>query len=305
MVVSAFVVKMALCLKPLRIVNPHYKANGRNHREYTSQPDYYLEVPCGLCINCLKAYKSQWRVRLLQEWNYSPFDIKESTYFLTFTIAPEWLDFVSKYPQKAIKHFRDEYRRIFKCSCRYWSVTEYGDEKGRLHLHAILFGCKASTAQLATIWKYGFIKKKKCTIRRISYITKYITKQVDDIFIDKAKKQKVFCSPGIGKKYCDDSLNVQYAHPQSGRFNMTVSNLGMSYSLPRYYQFKIFTERERQLIKFDRLIYMSMPKPPYLVGKMKFGSVESFSNFLLEKHNVLHPLLQKEYEYKKQVDGLS
>lgn len=296
---------MAICLKPQRIINPRYKKDGRKPFEYRSFPDYYLEVPCRLCINCIKNYQSEWRVRLLAEWNYSPPEVKERTYFLTFTINSDWISFCQEFPEKAVKWFRDEYRRLFKCSCRYWMITEFGETTGRFHFHAILFGCKASKEQLESIWKFGFIKRKPCTTRRISYITKYITKVAEDVFIDKSRLQKVFCSPGIGKKYAEDINNVRYAHPSEGRFNLTVHNFGMPYKLPRYLQNKIFSEDELRLIKFDRQIFMSIPKPPYRVGKFSFGTVESFTKYLLTNYNVLHPLFIKNYEYQKQISGLS
>lgn len=292
------------CLKPLKIVNPHYKSvKGipRNHLEFQNVnfPDYYIQVPCGLCYPCLKRFQNDWRVRLLNEWLNLSISEQKKSRFLTLTVAPRYYKLMLKNPAKMIKHFRDEYRRIFKKSVRYWCITEYGDTTDRLHFHMLVFNTDASRSDFDSIWKYGIVNNRVINKKRIMYCISYITDGVDPktLLLPKERKPKVFCSPGLGKSYCT-SVNRRN-HVLDGarkRFNLTVNLGGYNYAMPRYYSNKIFTDEEKRLIKNDRLIYMTTPKPPYYIGKMSYNSIKSFCNALLSQAYILHPLFEHYYE---------
>ena len=47
-----------MCNRPLRVTNPHYikLADQLNVEisQFSNQPDYKLQVPCGKCVRCIK-----------------------------------------------------------------------------------------------------------------------------------------------------------------------------------------------------------------------------------------------------------
>lgn len=289
------------CLKPLQIINPHYKTykgNVRNYKEFISKPDYFIQVPCGLCYPCLKRFQNDWRVRLLNEWLNLSISEQKKCRFLTLTVAPRYYNIMLKQPQKMIKHFRDEYRRLFKKSVRYWAITERGDETDRLHLHMLVFNTDATRSDFDTIWKYGMVNNRVVNKKRIMYCISYITDGVDPktLILPKERKPKVFCSPGLGKSYVTNlNRNNHIINDSFNRFNLSVNLGGYNYAMPRYYQNKIFTDEEKRLIKYDRLIYMDTPKPPYYIGKMRYNDIKSFCNSLISQTNILHPLFLNYY----------
>lgn len=280
------------CLKPLQIINPKYKKLGRVPSEFVSFPDYKIQVPCGLCLSCLKRYQNDWRVRLLSEYMYMSPEQKARSRFLSLSIAPKYYEKALKHPEKLIKHFRDEYRRIFKKSVRFWAITERGDTTDRFHFHMLVFDTLASREDFDKIWKFGFVNNKPIIKERILYCISYITDGVgSDLFIPKERKPKVFCSPGIGAKYASQVENIRRCRPDLGRFDLSAQFGGYSYILPRYLQGKLFSENELRLIKFDRAIHINTPKPPYKIGKLSYSDIGAFVQNLLVQTNVLHPLI--------------
>lgn len=281
------------CLKPLQIVNPKYKKCNRNPYEFTDKKDYFINVPCGLCYSCIKRFQNDWRVRLLAEYfSLSSVQLARSR-FLSLSIAPKYYKIACRAPQKLIKHFRDEYRRLFKQSVKYWCITEFGDTTDRFHFHMLVFDTLASRDDFDKIWKFGFVNNKPIVKERVLYCISYITKSLLDsknLFIDKSRKPKVFCSPGIGKAYVTSSTRSS-AIPLPGRFDLSVKIGNYSYQLPRYLQQKIFTESELRQIKIDRLLFIQSPKPPYTLGKLAYNSILEFVSKLHKDYSILHPLI--------------
>ena len=62
------------CAIPLRIINPHYRKIAEELNEdvftYEGRNDFYLDVPCGQCINCLRQKGNMWSLRLNLEYKY-------------------------------------------------------------------------------------------------------------------------------------------------------------------------------------------------------------------------------------------
>ena len=56
-----------MCNKPLRVTNPHYiklaDQLGVEIPQFSNQPDYKLQVPCGKCLQCIKKRQQHWFVR--------------------------------------------------------------------------------------------------------------------------------------------------------------------------------------------------------------------------------------------------
>lgn len=284
-----------LCLQPLRIVNPRYKKEGRNPLEFISNPDYFIFVPCGLCLHCIKTWQSSWRARLLAHWKYLPQEKKDRSVFVTFTLEDKYLKSADKDFAPFVKTFRDNFRKKYKRSIQFWAVREYGDETQRLHYHALLFDFPGNRFDLSSLWPYGHTNIKKIIPQRISYIVKYTTKNLSNVvFFEPKYKPKCYCSPGIGKAYVDDPLSDSHLHPFEGKFNLTTQGLGFSYSLPRYFRDKLLSYFDKAKLRVDSILHQDdLPQPPYRIGQMHFDSITTFITRLYQDYYKLSPLIDK------------
>lgn len=270
------------CPIPLRIINPKYKKIASDNKEpvenYDQRNDYYIDVPCGVCYNCRKSYKSMWRIRLNHEWHYLPKSAKANCYFITLTFSDKWLPSGSNVREvksntaRLVRLFLERVRKKYKVSARHWIVSEYGGETSRLHLHGILFNPPFKEHELPLLWRYGFTDSKLLTPKRISYVTTYINKLMDSLIEDPAKRQFVLCSPGLGKSYATDRVTRATAH-----VNGAPSPFGYHgaspFALPRYYRKYIFDDDEREDMTQSYFMHYSedvIPPPPYYIGTARF-----------------------------------
>lgn len=262
---------MAKCLQPIRIVNPYYtslaKTQGCASHVFQLEKDYHINVPCGVCLNCLSSKSSEWRLRLLSEWHSLSPLAQKNTLFLTFTLSDDYVSDAKENPSNYIRRFCENYRQYFGKSPRRWFITEYGEKTGRFHFHGLLFdSLTCNKTLLSSFWSedvpprptkrnhrlgllkkwynsthktFGFIKIKRLgnipvtynssPARVIGYITKYVTKYVDKLLIPNDEKQRVFVSPGLGIGYCHDPANIAYARQvKDGRFTFNLSSQGFS-----------------------------------------------------------------------------
>lgn len=199
------------CYKPLKAVRVHvnhehfWTKNGkfklwfgkkadsllRSHGEFCEE----LFLPCNQCIGCMNRRTSDWGVRC---WHESQF--WDCGSFVTLTYATEFLpakrSLVKSDLQKFFKRLRMDLERNHNgAKIRYFACGEYGEEKGRPHYHALIFGWDFpdrvptknnpwaseelfESAQLSEIWGMG-----KCTLgvtiggQSANYVAKYALKK--------------------------------------------------------------------------------------------------------------------------------
>ena len=276
------------CPIPIRIVNPRYKkiaSLSDNEKitldSYSDREDFYIDVPCGRCYHCRKSYKTSWNLRLQHHYSYLTEEQKQRSYFITLTFSNEHLP--SPTPKKVeisplIRLFLERVRKRYKHSVTHWLVSEYGDTTQRYHLHGILFDCPFPPWDLEKYWKYGYVSCFRLTPRRITYITTYINKMQRGFFEDPDKHQHVFSSPGIGKSFTEDPLNISYSHQQDTPVPFIYHN-ARPFAMPRYYRGKMFTEDERENLTESYFHFRSedvIPPPPYYLGRNKFYDYSLF-----------------------------
>ena len=187
-----------MCLKPIKIGNPT-----RRFVPGLSRPVFY--VPCGSCKECMTKQQDDWFVRAI-------FEAKRvrakggAVWFPTLTYndenLPVWNDPIHDYScqcfsKEHFKSFRNKLRIYLKrkgydCSgentIRYIYCCEYGSEKGRAHIHCLLFVpffVPKDVMQdcIDRAWIYGFAMESKKGlivegIAGIQYAMKYITKDM-------------------------------------------------------------------------------------------------------------------------------
>lgn len=213
---------------------------------YDKIADLYrtVDVPCGRCPACLSRRRAAWSYRIYHEYLSSV-----CAWFVTLTYDNDHLPLegVNKDDvQKFLKRFRK------KRKCRYFIVSEYGDTFGRPHYHGIFFfpemvSLAECVHEIDASWQNGNIQVGNVTLASINYCSKYSLKPRFDE--QKIFKNKTFSmmsrKPGIGASLLDDKYFVR-VHKED--LDPTANLNGLTYSLPRYYQDKIFDDLDKHNI---------------------------------------------------------
>lgn len=260
--------------------------------------DYFVNVDCGRCINCFKKYMSAWRFRLLHEClSLNPHQMSR-TFFATLTLEPKFYTEKKSLLKKYVRQFLEHVRYKTGKSVRHFIVTERGEEKNRLHFHAIFFDVSFPMNWFHNLWKYGFVKVRKLNSppytvsQSISYTTTYVTKgkkgQIKNI-IPPEDYPLVLVSPGLGTSYVRKYSSI---HHQSGHLIPFAYDVnGSPRSLPRYLRQKVFNDKELNFLKDEYFKNSSsdvIPEPPYFIGNVRY---DDYSVYLSKCVDV-------KYEYK-------
>lgn len=260
------------CEHPRVIVNRRYSKLGAVSAFYANNIDYYLQVPCGRCRLCKQRIAKEWKVRLECELQHTRTHRHNGRTlprcaFITFTVSDKYYTDDDKFFAPWLVKFRDNYRKAYGRSPRYWAITDRGSQFGRLHLHMLLFDpCywdkieKRYTKYVSINnlykqhhlwWPYGFVDIQWVRSAGAgNYVTGYLSganlSKDGDVkhgkpICEKALRYKprVFPSKGIGKQYIEDEANAKRLHD-----NNYIDLNGYIFALPRYYKQKIFTETE-------------------------------------------------------------
>jgi len=244
---------------------------------------YGFPAGCGKCLICLQKRKKQWSFRL-QEEQADAFSSAFLTLTYNDRYLPQgdngptgnrldhkhfikWLKYyenpIRLKRRKIISEEELERKRlgIFEDKrLKYYGIIEYGDQFGRPHLHYIIFNVKdwnnvklawSSQQNLGTKTKpiyypgesMGRTEVDECNPNTIDYVLKYITKHdpSDGDFEDK-EKELSFMSKGLGAGYINPGT---LRHIQQPDGNMVVNRRGFKTALPRYFNKKFLTEKER------------------------------------------------------------
>lgn len=241
-----------MCVSPI-----HIKITPRSEDKYCSVSKRILKasnladktprvvtVPCGKCIECLKAYQNEWMVRMYHEslhWKFCE--------FITLTYASpyvprvydedsgeEYFSVRKEDVQKWLKACRSELQRKWHITnsesepaFKYFLTAEYGPNgTHRPHYHAVIyhnfpthifksvFGERwrkeKGFVDIKLVDKYG--EKYKSPLGAFNYVAKYCCKRGFESKcirwrVDNGKIEKVFhlISKGIGENYVDTKRN--------------------------------------------------------------------------------------------------
>lgn len=260
-----------------------------------------MTVPCGRCRLCRKRVANDWLIRLYNEFQETPKHrhcgmMQPRVVFATFTFAEKfYTDDDSLFPSFLVR-FRDNYRKRYGKSPRYWAVTDRGAKNGRLHLHMFLFNPydykKQRNIPVTELhdckcwWPYGitefeWIRKGDASaIYAVGYITMSNldkdAKKHGCTMCEKAQKHKpvVYPSKGIGKAY--DTLENRTRYKDGEHL---VSLGQYTYGVPRYYRYKWTSRYERYL---DRRLYEAERLSTYETCGEDFAYISYFFPTLIE-----------------------
>lgn len=147
-----------------------------------------LSLPCGQCTWCRLERSRQWAIRCVHEAQ-----LYEENCFITLTYDE---DHVPEDMSLNYKHFQDFMKRLRKHAkkpVRFYMCGEYGENLGRPHYHACLFGFDFRDKELVSkrqdfhvyrsnsldsLWRFGFTGIGSVTFQSAAYIARYVMKKV-------------------------------------------------------------------------------------------------------------------------------
>lgn len=125
-----------MCVSPVNILNPNFRSDVDLIRRTVNTQDKYLQVPCGVCIEC----KQQKQMALVQRCRVMSLD--HYIFFCTLTYNPESLPIYSvngfDIPYADVSDVQKMFKRIRKSDSigrpfKYFFVSERGKDRGRPH----------------------------------------------------------------------------------------------------------------------------------------------------------------------------
>lgn len=238
----------------------------KNPRQVNGELQYYFPGDCGKCLPCLQKRKRQWSYRLTEEKRVS-----FSSYFITLTYQDKYLplsegitssvnkndhfDFIKnlkeleKQKNLALRshisqeeHERKERGILENGKLKYYGISEYGDQGGRVHWHYLIFNLRDSN-NIALAWGKGKVDvDPDVNVNNIDYVLKYMVKFKTNAEYENKEREISFMSKGIGSSVVDDEFRRYISKPYN---NKVVTDRGNKISLPRYYNKKYLSEEER------------------------------------------------------------
>lgn len=232
-----------------------------------------LNLPCGQCIGCRLERSRQWAMRCMHEAQ-----LHEKNCFITLTYDDTHLssDKSLHYPdfQRFIKRLR---KYLGNAKIRYYMAGEYGENFGRPHFHACIFGYdfhdkklwKRTSAgsklyrssDLEKLWPFGYSSIGHVNFESAAYVARYIMKKVTgkkqsehyesvdpesgEIVKRVPEFNKMSLKPGIGADWLSKYKSDVYPHDY-------VVVRGKKMKPPKAYD-KIY--KKSNPYEFDELLY--------------------------------------------------
>jgi len=221
--------------------------NGKWPIVFTSSEGYRdksLQIPCGKCIGCRIEHAKQWAVRCYHEGL-----MHEQSCFITLTYDNENLPLNGSLDKRDFVLFMKRLRKQIG-KVRFFHCGEYGEQYGRPHHHACLFGWvpedkilwkKTNNVEiyisefLRQVWGMGHITVGDMTYESAQYCARYILKKL------KGKDKELFEDSGMIQEYTSMSRKPGIGQKYLEKYGKTIVDLdsvvinGFEMKPPRYY----------------------------------------------------------------------
>lgn len=247
------------CFHPLEA---YQTENGRITFNETRHTKLHLTLPCGKCIGCRIQKQRAWAIRCMNE---AQMHLVNS--FITLTYSEEHytptLDHTDW--QKFMYRLRAAHgpTRFFMCG-------EYGDQNGRPHFHAILFGRTFQrnravgtniyeSDELNRLWPWGMASHGEVTYQSAAYCARYNLKKITGPMADEHYKRvnletgeiitvkpeyaRMSLKPGIGYTW----IMKYHREVYNNNRDAIIQQGGKQQPTPRYY--------DQQLEKINSDLY--------------------------------------------------
>jgi len=215
------------CFTPLTAYISPWKTNSQSGKSFRStsfkeddEHSIQIQFKCGQCIGCRLDYSKQWAIRCMNEAQ-----MHTENCFITLTYNDDHLPSDQSLHHRDFQLFFKRLRKKFPGKkIRYYMAGEYGENYGRPHFHACIFGWRPSDLQnwkktgdsilyrskiLESLWldnngdSIGYSSVGNVTFESAAYVARYIMK--------KQNSDKI--NPKTGKPYDDV---YQYINTKTG-----------------------------------------------------------------------------------------
>ncbi len=187
-----------MCINLQRLPNPRFRGQCPTSYPSGNNQRYFINVPCGKCIECSDAKRNDLFVRASFEYK-SMLKAGGIAYFVTLTYANNCLptfnhracfnreDVTNFLRRLRARHFK--FCKQFKHSyhgIRYFVTSEYGHETHRPHYHMVIFCYYPINDYLIpylvrSTWHYGIVDVQSLQSNiGIHYVSKYAGKDINN-----------------------------------------------------------------------------------------------------------------------------
>ena len=186
-------------------------------------------LPCGQCVGCRLERSRQWAVRCMHEAS-----LHKDNCFVTLTYNDFYLPENGSLVKSDFQKFMKRLRKRVGTSVRYYYCGEYGENFGRPHYHAVLFGydfkdkflwrentngdrCYRSKL-LEELWPFGLSEIGDVTFQSAAYVARYVMKkrtgkQADEYYGSRLPEYNDMSRrPGVGALWLEKYQNDVYPH---------------------------------------------------------------------------------------------
>lgn len=216
---------------------------------------FNLQLPCGQCTGCRLERSRQWALRCIHEASLHEFNS-----FVTLTYSDDTLPEFNSLRYKDFQLFMKRLRKHFNKPIRFYMCGEYGEQNGRPHYHAILFGLTFNdltlwkrtsasevifrSATLEKLWPYGHSSVGAVTFQSAAYVARYVMKKVTgdaadihyrvvdtdtgEVNMKVPEYNRMSLKPGIGAGWFNKYSSDVFPHDR-------VIHDGIHNRVPRYY----------------------------------------------------------------------
>lgn len=269
------------CYSPMQAwrtnkINPDTGKRGLTFSRSNALLDMEISLPCGKCMGCRIKKSTEWALRCVHESAQH-----EQNCFLTLTYDDDHVpangSLVKKHFQNFMKRFR---KKIDPIKIRYYMCGEYGDQFGRPHYHALIFGYDFPDKQdfkksaksiiytselLQELWEYGFSTVGALTYQSAAYTAKYATKKVlgkeAAAYYGERIPEYSTMSQGIGSTYFDLHQAELFQHDN-------IIHNGRKFPLPRYYTNK-FNDDDKLELQKQRKVQFEKNKSDNTLARLR------------------------------------
>lgn len=154
-------------------------------KSYRDLPSF--KIKCDQCIGCRLERSRQWAIRCMHEAS-----LHADNSFITLTYSDENLPYRGTLVKRDFQLFMKRLRRRSGAKFKFYYCGEYGENFGRPHYHACLFGYDFPDKEIFTVrndypvwrsslleelWPYGFSEIGTVTFESAGYVARYILKK--------------------------------------------------------------------------------------------------------------------------------
>lgn len=222
--------------------------------------DRQVTVKCGRCFRCRLEHSRQWAMRIVHEASEHA-----ASSFVTLTYDDRHLPVDGSLD---VRHWQLFAKRLRKRvgRFRFYHCGEYGEQNGRPHYHACLFGVdfrgdrrfykSVGQNQLFTselledTWGKGFCPIGDVDFESAAYVSGYVTKKLtgdraEEYGLRKAPYSTMSRRPGIGRSWIERWADQVYPRDE-------VVVRGRVMRPPKYYDEVVLSEDERKRLSAVR-----------------------------------------------------